>query len=768
MANSTPKNNNHNKGGGFSTSPASQPSSSSIASHDNSRGYKSNLIHSAGREALGTARSALKNGDDAGAQTAGHVIDAGFAARSTFKSAQYITPGLINVGKGAWEVVDAAGRATVTVANTARLVQSGFIPMNRLALNILKAQAVSTGLADANLSRQIINRVQTINNRVQTIKTGASTAASAVKTNLLASYTVIRGVTTGTMYSSVSIAAIRQLQNAAASGIRTVGKGTLKSAVKGGAWAATKGVPKFTKFAGGTAFSVANMLSKSENTALQGLGGAVGLSRYSVKTAVDAGKLSYKSFRVLKTGVKKSARVAKGSWYLAKMVREQGWNAARNKASQAVVHAGRSAISAVIDGISSFIRTVGMKVVIPLLLIVCVILAGTNLITSPVTAISALFGGSFSSTEDGKNYKDHDIREYLENTSTGVPPLRANYINNLVSQLQEFLKSNGGEYDEVNFYSDSKDNKVDCSYDAINNVFYSESDVVNIIQPIYNAVLLMDYDLSPSESEAQNLSKEIFNSLFYVSYEPVIEERSAGFDKDNHPLTETYSTMNVMLTMDGIYGLLHKYFSDPIDKLSNLSSRTDEQEKKLQNLLSCYDLCLEYIREVNISYGGGMTMDDLSDVQWVRGSKPGCQPVVDLGLSQVGQAGGQPYWSSFGFKSRVEWCGCFVDWVEHTSGHGDAYGNSGNNAYIPTLATYWRTSKKWLNGGATDLAAGNIIFFDWIENGYQDGSPDHVGIVIGRDDKYVYTVEGNSGDTVKIRKYPLSSTVIYGYGIPSY
>src|SRR5699024_7686551 len=36
--------------------------------------------------------------------------------------------------------------------------------------------------------------------------------------------------------------------------------------------------------------------------------------------------------------------------------------------------------------------------------------------------------------------------------------------------------------------------------------------------------------------------------------------------------------------------------------------------------------------------------------------------VVDLAKGQVGNVGGQPYWSWYGFTSRVEWCACFVSW----------------------------------------------------------------------------------------------------------
>lgn len=46
--------------------------------------------------------------------------------------------------------------------------------------------------------------------------------------------------------------------------------------------------------------------------------------------------------------------------------------------------------------------------------------------------------------------------------------------------------------------------------------------------------------------------------------------------------------------------------------------------------------------------------------------------IVSVALSQVGNVGGQPYWSWYGFDSRVEWCACFVSWCANECGYIDA------------------------------------------------------------------------------------------------
>lgn len=169
--------------------------------------------------------------------------------------------------------------------------------------------------------------------------------------------------------------------------------------------------------------------------------------------------------------------------------------------------------------------------------------------------------------------------------------------------------------------------------------------------------------------------------------------------------------------------------------------------------------------QVSINYGGGLTMADLSGVQFINGTRVSNQAVIDLALSQVGQAGGQPYWSYYGFSSRVEWCACFVHWaMRNTPSASSKYPTTANNAYCQTVANNFMSIGQWGDRNYTNLVAGDTIFFDW----QGDGHTDHIGLVIGTDGTNVYTVEGNSGDAVKVKSYPVGSSVIYGYGLMNY
>lgn len=139
--------------------------------------------------------------------------------------------------------------------------------------------------------------------------------------------------------------------------------------------------------------------------------------------------------------------------------------------------------------------------------------------------------------------------------------------------------------------------------------------------------------------------------------------------------------------------------------------------------------------------------------------------IVMVALSQLGNVGGQPYWSWYGFSSRVEWCACFVSWCAHECGYLEA-------GMIPKFAScalgmqWFQDHGQWHDNSYTPRP-GDIIFFDWISNG-QYGHPDHVGIVEKVENGIVYTIEGNSSDSCRRRQYLAGNSEILGYGVPEF
>lgn len=132
--------------------------------------------------------------------------------------------------------------------------------------------------------------------------------------------------------------------------------------------------------------------------------------------------------------------------------------------------------------------------------------------------------------------------------------------------------------------------------------------------------------------------------------------------------------------------------------------------------------------------------------------------IVLVAKSQVGNIGGKPYWSWYGFESRVEWCACFVSFCANESGD--------LNITVPKFSKVedgikWYEDKgKWEDKNYTPQS-GDLIFFDW----QNDNDPDHVGIVERVENNLIYTIEGNSKDECKERKYLQTSNNIYGFGV---
>lgn len=143
------------------------------------------------------------------------------------------------------------------------------------------------------------------------------------------------------------------------------------------------------------------------------------------------------------------------------------------------------------------------------------------------------------------------------------------------------------------------------------------------------------------------------------------------------------------------------------------------------------------------------------------GSSVGSSDIVKVAASQIGNPGGQPYWSWYGFSGRVEWCACFVSWCADQCGYIKA-------GTVPKFS-YCQTGKEWfVDAGRFEDASssytpkpGDIVFFDW----GGDGHVDHVGIVEFVKDGSVHTIEGNNGDAVRRDDYRLDSSVLVGYGI---
>ena len=260
----------------------------------------------------------------------------------------------------------------------------------------------------------------------------------------------------------------------------------------------------------------------------------------------------------------------------------------------------------------------------------------------------------------------------------------------------------------------------------------------------YLSTVLQGYARASAQAELER----IFNAQYQLTLTEEVEVRyrtetrtdSEGNEYDVE-VPYNYYILNVTLT------------SKPISSVASELLTPDQ--------LEMYQVYRQTLGNKPLIFGGGSAdtsdSESLAGVEFVNGTRPGNQAVVDIAKSQVGNVGGQPYWSWYGFTSRVEWCACFVSWCYGQMGLSEPRFAACQSQGIP----WFQSHGQWGGRDYANIAPGDAIFFDWD----LDGSADHVGIVVGTDGSRVYTVEGNSGDACKIKSYSLTYECIKGYGL---
>ena len=261
----------------------------------------------------------------------------------------------------------------------------------------------------------------------------------------------------------------------------------------------------------------------------------------------------------------------------------------------------------------------------------------------------------------------------------------------------------------------------------------------------YLTALLQSYTPQSAQAELER----IFDMQYTLT---LTEEVEIRYRTETSTDPETGETTTEQVPYE--YYILHV-------SLTNRDITTIAPEVLTAEQLQMFRVYLETSGNKPLLFGGGSAdtsaSEDLSGVQFVNGTRPGNPQLVELAKGQVGNVGGAPYWSWYGFDSRVAWCACFVSWCYGQAGLSEPHFAACQSQGVP-----WFTSHgQWGARGYENIAPGDTIFFDWD----LDGSADHVGLVIGTDGNRVYTVEGNSGDACKIKSYPLDYACIKGYGL---
>lgn len=251
------------------------------------------------------------------------------------------------------------------------------------------------------------------------------------------------------------------------------------------------------------------------------------------------------------------------------------------------------------------------------------------------------------------------------------------------------------------------------------------------------AVYAVKVTTDPEGQEVASMDEEKLGLLAEVFWEmnqlsTSVETRTETTEGEDGTVVETEITVLVI-------SVSHKTAQEMAEQLG---FDTDQKEQ-LQELLSPEydDLWNELLYGVALGGGNG--------------------DLVAVAQSQVGNVGGAPYWSWYGFSSRVEWCAIFVSWCAEQCGLIDS-GAIPKFAGVGTGVNWFQSRGQWLSGSATP-EPGMLIFFKWY--GSESLIADHVGIVERVENGRVYTIEGNSNDMVRRNSYPVGYGEILGYGV---
>ncbi len=259
------------------------------------------------------------------------------------------------------------------------------------------------------------------------------------------------------------------------------------------------------------------------------------------------------------------------------------------------------------------------------------------------------------------------------------------------------------------------------------------------------AVYAVKVNNGDNSTELVTLDENKINTLKEIFW----EMNEVNFTKDENRYTKKILHFSYTETVEIVEVTLHININGKnAYEMADKYNFNEEQRKQLEELLK----------------------DDYSTA-WasvIYGTSAGSNDIVNVAVSQIGNTGGQPYWSWYGFSKREEWCACFVSWCANQCGYIEA-------GIIPKFASchsegvnWFKACNLWRERGYIPKP-GDIIFFDWLdETGIRNGIADHVGIVEKIENGKVYTIEGNTSDMCDRREYDLYSENILGYGTPMY
>lgn len=483
----------------------------SIAKHKNPipKTVSADIVHGIDRTVRKVGVNANKpaDKDDIGAKTAATTVSAAAASYASFRLAQKIAPTTIEAAKNAPRMV---GKAANTIQKIAQ--SKIYIP----------------SVAAAKVAAAAKNKVQTTVQAAKKTAAAVKKTATAAKNATVKTIRIVRGMSPAKVVkvTKKAIETIRkQGLKAALAGIKKSvnigGRLAAKGLVKGITKARRVAIPKGMKLGGLVTAGLGSKLAGSDDMMVQGLGNAV----KGAKTAVSVGKTATKAtVKTAKTAVKGGVKTAKTTVKAVKFVKSNGMKKSLAKAFE---KGGRSVVNLSINAVKSL----GSKVLVPLILIAVALDIFVTIVGGSGSVFAAMFSGVFSIfgesqeievegyvescvvAEDGSGLRS-DFVNSVANQANGMMLDRNNPVNNMTVYRDDGNGSVSGyrKLEEINGLVNQKDYK-EITASEISSFFYSKEDIVNLIEPFFQAKMFTDYELSATNNQAQEEVVHLFEEL---------------------------------------------------------------------------------------------------------------------------------------------------------------------------------------------------------------------------------------------------------------
>ena len=160
----------------------------------------------------------------------------------------------------------------------------------------------------------------------------------------------------------------------------------------------------------------------------------------------------------------------------------------------------------------------------------------------------------------------------------------------------------------------------------------------------------------------------------------------------------------------------------------------------------------DYVNEINTAINN-LSNKEIAKEYVLDGLTDLTRTAIELAYSQLGvyEDGGdnRGTMEKYGGGAGVPWCAAFVSWLYGKGQEGTA-SPLNFDASVSGLRAQAKEAGYYSEVGTYTPVPGDIMI-------QKSNGASHTGIVVGVDDKYIYTIEGNSGDAVRERKYEIGS-----------